>query len=87
MTTQLTQEQTREFLVRELAKLVKVNPADIDTNVAFDRYGLDSAAAVEFTGLIGQRVGRELEPTLLYDHPTIDALNTFLTRMLAGKAA
>ena len=73
-----TKEQTQDFLVDSLARLIKVKPADIDTSIAFDRYGLDSAGAVELTGLIGEWIGKDLEPTLLYDHPTVDKLTAFV---------
>ncbi|HET8932546.1 MAG TPA: acyl carrier protein [Polyangiales bacterium] len=83
MTTQ-SREHTEEFLVETLAKLLKLKPSDIDTNISFDRYGLDSAAAVELTGLISQWSGIELEPTLLYDYPSIDRLTKFLLDASTG---
>ena len=61
-----------------LAKSLKMAPDDVDTAVAFDRYGMDSVVAVELTGELEQRMGKKLEPTLLYDYPTIDALSAYL---------
>lgn len=84
MTTQTTRDQTEDFLVQALAKLLKLKPTDIDTKISFDRYGLDSAAAVELTGLISEWSGTQLEPTLLYDYPTIGHLTTFLLESAAG---
>lgn len=85
MKARLTKEQAQDFLIESLAKLIKVKPTDIDTGIAFDRYGLDSAAAVELTGLIGQWIGKELEPTLLYDYPTVDKLTAFVMLELEGE--
>jgi len=87
MKTQLSQEQIRDFLVEVFAKLVKVKHDDVDTHMAFDRYGLDSAAAVEFTAVISNKISKELEPTLLYDYPTIELLTKFLVQTVAEEAA
>lgn len=87
MKQDLTPEQIQDFLVQSLAKLMKVNPTEIETDIAFDRYGLDSASAVELTGLLGKWIDRELEPTLLYDHPTIERLTQYVERELRSGAA
>jgi acyl carrier protein len=78
MTTHEGRERTEDFLVQALAKLLKLKPSDIDATISFDRYGLDSAAAVELTGLISKWSGIELEPTLLYDYPTVSHLTAYL---------
>ena len=40
--------------------------------------GIDSLAATELTTLLTDRLGTELEPTVLFDHPTIDSLASFV---------
>jgi acyl carrier protein len=82
----VTTEETQDFLLQALAKMLNVEPADIDTRIAFDRYGLDSAAAVKLTGLISKWSGIELEPTLLYDCPTIDQLTAYLVAQKQAEA-
>ena len=86
MKTPVTPERTRDFLVQALAKLLKAKPSDIDTQIAFDRYGLDSAGAVELTGLLSQWCGMDLEPTLLYDYPTIDHVTAFVSERATATA-
>jgi len=85
-TPSVTEEETQDFLLQALAKMLNVEPSDIDTRIAFDRYGLDSAAAVKLTGLISDWSGMELEPTLLYDCPTVDQLTAFLVAQKRGEA-
>jgi acyl carrier protein len=85
--TPVTRERTEHFLVQTLAKLLKLKPADIDTKISFDRYGLDSAAAVELTGLIAEWSGMEFEPTLLYDYPTIGHLTAYLLEATPARSA
>jgi len=75
---------SRDVLERWLAELVAsavdLEPGAIDVDARFDRYGLDSAAAIGLTDELEQGLGVALEPTLLYDYPTIRSLSGFLTR-------
>lgn len=59
------------WLVNYLAKLLDVSPQEIDINVPFDRYGLDSSAAISLTGDLEEWLGQEIDPTILYEYPTI----------------
>jgi acyl carrier protein len=74
----------RDALERWLAALVAsavdLQPDAIDVEARFDRYGIDSAAAIGLTEELEQRLGVPLDPTLLYDYPTIRSLSGFLTR-------
>ena len=47
--------------------------------IPFDRYGLDSSAAVGMTGDLEDWLGKEVEPILLYDYPTIETLARHLS--------
>lgn len=73
-----TFEQSQAYLVSALSEILKVRPEEIDTTIAFDRYGVDSASAMKLTGMISSWLGKDLEPTLLFDHPTINKLSEFL---------
>ena len=41
--------------------------------------GLDSLSAVDLVKTLGQELGTELEPTALFDYPTIGSLSKYLT--------
>ncbi len=64
----------QDWLVSYLADLLEVEPEEVDINTTFARYGLDSSAAVVIAGDLEDFLGIELEPTLLYDYPTITEL-------------
>ena len=66
--------EIQNWLVSYLAKLLDIELAEIDVTVTFDRYGLDSSAAIAMTGDLADWLGSELDPTLIYDYPTIEAL-------------
>ncbi len=57
-----------------VAELLGIQAEEVEMNLPFDRYGLDSSAAVGMTGDMEDWLGLELDPTLLYDYPTIAAL-------------
>ena len=44
--------------------------------------GLDSLSAVDLVQTLGQRLGTELEPTALFDYPTIGSLTKYLDEQM-----
>lgn len=61
-------------LVDLAAQVLQVRASLIDPNQALSRAGLDSLKAVRLAADIGRLLGREVAPTLLYDHPTLHSL-------------
>lgn len=80
-TAQLTSSQAEilNWVTSYLANLLEVDPDEVDITVPFDRYGLDSLAAVGLTGDLSDWLGCEVEPTLLYDYPTVEGLVQYLS--------
>ena len=68
------------WLVGYIADLLEVAPAAIDTSKRLDRYGLDSVATVGLIGVLADWLDRELDPALVYEYPSIDALAKYLAR-------
>ena len=67
--------EIKTWLVSYMAKISGIEIDDIDPNLPFERYDLDSSAAVGLTVDLEKWLGRgELDPTLLYDYPTIEIL-------------
>jgi acyl carrier protein len=75
---EISATEIQDWIVAYLANLLEIDPEEVDVTITFDRYGLDSSAAVGMTGELEDWMGRELDPTLLYDHPTIEALAQYL---------
>lgn len=72
-------EEIEKWLSEHLSELLGIPLANIDRTTNFDRYGLDSSAAISVTESLGNFVGRDLQPTLLKDYPTIESLAQCLT--------
>ena len=76
----------QSWLVSYLAEMLEIEPVEVDITLEFNDYGLDSSAAVGITGDLEEWLERELEPTLLYDYPTIKSLAQHLASELKGDA-
>ena len=70
--------EIEDWIVAYVADLLEIDSEEIDPALPFDRYGLDSSAAVGLTGDLEDWLGIEIDPTLLYDYPTIDSLANYL---------
>lgn len=70
--------QLRSWLVERVAAQLGVDPRSVDVHAPFAHLGLDSARLVAISGELETRTGRRLDPTLLYEHPTIEALAHYL---------
>ncbi|MBE9045184.1 acyl carrier protein [Pleurocapsales cyanobacterium LEGE 10410] len=73
-----TAVEIQAWIVSYLGQLLEVDPDSIDTATPFDRYGLDSSAVIGMTGDLEDWLNIELDPTLVYDYPTIEALSQHL---------
>lgn len=69
-----TAEDIEEWLASYLSKLLGIDPEKIGSRISFARYGLDSSASIALTSELGDWLGRELDPTINYSYPTIEAL-------------
>ncbi|MCA9708771.1 MAG: AMP-binding protein, partial [Myxococcales bacterium] len=74
--------ELRRWLVDHIALALGVEADRIDVRTPLADLGLSSAQAVGLTGELEARLGRRLSPTLVYAHPTIEAL----ARALEGDA-
>jgi acyl carrier protein len=66
--------EIQAWIASYLAELLEVDAEEVDISLPFDRYGLDSSVAIGLTGDLEDWLGTRLDPTLLYDYPTVAAL-------------
>lgn len=70
--------EIQTWMVEYIADLLDVDPEDIDPELPFDRFGLDSAAAIGMTGALEDWLGTEIDPTLIYDYPSVKMMSEHL---------
>jgi acyl carrier protein len=64
----------RAWLTARVAYYVERDPQDIDPDAKLVGYGLDSVYALSLCGDIEDEYGLEVDPTLAWDHPTVNAI-------------
>ncbi|MBP2654775.1 MAG: non-ribosomal peptide synthetase [Firmicutes bacterium] len=74
-----TSNEIEKWLRLRLAERLKVEPSKIDICEPLYNYGLDSSSAVTITGEMGEWLGQDISPTLVWDYPTIEDITRFLT--------
>ncbi|EGO65796.1 type I polyketide synthase [Acetonema longum] len=74
-----TSRDIQNWLIGKLAERLKVEQQKIDVREPLYNYGLDSVESVTITGELGEWLGRDVSPTLVWDYPTIEGITRFLT--------
>jgi acyl carrier protein len=67
-------ETLRPWLAARVASYVQRPVDEIQTDIPLADYGLSSVYALTLTGEIEDHLGLAIDPTVMWDHPTIDAL-------------
>ncbi|EAZ89249.1 acyl carrier protein [Crocosphaera chwakensis] len=73
--------EIQSWLMSKLAELLEVDPNQLDITVPFESYGLDSESAIVLSGELQDWLKCDLEPTLLFDYPTIEAVSEYLVKI------
>lgn len=68
-------------LQQQAAKVLAMGETDLpDPRRRLNELGFDSLTGVEFCNRVGRSIGQPLNPTLLFDHPTLESLAGHLLR-------
>ncbi|BAZ48525.1 hypothetical protein NIES4103_11330 [Nostoc sp. NIES-4103] len=73
-----TQEQISKWIKIYLADILEVEAEKVDENYEFERFGLNSSAAVSLVGDLEEWLGFELSPSLFFEFNTIAQVSTYL---------
>ncbi len=76
---QPTTAEIQDWLASYVGELLEIKPEQVDITIPFERYGLDSSVVAGLTGDLEDWLGYELDPTLIYDYPTISMLAQYLS--------
>jgi acyl carrier protein len=79
VTASIASSDIQSWLVAYLADLLDIAPEEIDVTVPFERYGLDSVASVGLLGDLAKWLGRKLDPSVVNEYPSIEALTGYLS--------
>lgn len=71
-------KSAERFLCEQIGRLVSRSAAAIKTDVGYYELGLNSAYLMQIGVALSQKVGVDLPPTLMFEHPTIGELASHL---------
>ena len=80
--TSITAEEIQEWLVEQIADQIGHDPDDIDIQLPFNRYGLDSVQAMAITSLGQQQFGVKFSPLVMWNYPNVASLSEYLVNEL-----
>lgn len=70
----MTRDELERWLAEQVALKTGMRPADVSADAAFNDFNLESIDAIEISGALEELLSRPIEPTILYDFPTIGRL-------------
>jgi acyl carrier protein len=76
--SEATRRDLRSWITLWLARRLQIAVSQVETDRSFADHGLDSVAAVELAKAISDRLGKNLDETLLWNFSTIDLLVDYL---------
>jgi acyl transferase domain-containing protein/acyl-CoA synthetase (AMP-forming)/AMP-acid ligase II/Zn-dependent alcohol dehydrogenase/NADP-dependent 3-hydroxy acid dehydrogenase YdfG/acyl carrier protein len=82
-----TADEIGDWLSSKLAALLHIPAADVDRRRPLVDFGVSSLEATEIADDVGTWLGRRLSATLIFDHPSIDAVAQHLGRATPAPAA
>lgn len=82
-----TQAQISNWIKQYMAELLEVEVSEIDETYEFDRFGLNSSAAVSLIGDLEEWLDHELSPSLFFEFNTIDSVSAHLASEVKAEQA
>ena len=80
-----TPKEIQQWFVAYLAKLLNAAPETIDVTIPFENFALDSVTALGMTGDLEEWLGQSVDPTVVYDYPTIELLSGYLAEQVSTR--
>ena len=74
--------QIVDFLTTTLAGIFDTNSQDLDADLDFDSYGLNSSSAIIMLGELEEFIDMDLSPSVLFEHDTINKLATYIAKLV-----
>ncbi|MDU9391296.1 acyl carrier protein [Pseudomonas japonica] len=74
-----------DWLSQYLSAEHSIDPRTIRLKTTFSELGLDSATGVALTLDVGEWLGIEVEPTVIFDYPTVELFCTYVEGLHAQK--
>nr|WP_218924411.1 type I polyketide synthase [Bacillus wiedmannii] len=70
---------TQTWLIELFARELKIDPMKLEKDKPFADYGVDSVLLAQLSRSINQMVEKDIDPSALFEYPTIESLATWIT--------
>ncbi|REC60784.1 hypothetical protein DRF65_19440 [Chryseobacterium pennae] len=74
----MQEEVFRNNLLKLAADILKLDAAEMDTELEFGEFGFDSISLTQFSNALNEAYDLHLMPTIFYNYPTLHELGSFL---------
>ena len=78
----MSETEIQDWLALQIAEQLGVDEAEIEIDVPFDSYGLDSVQTMNIANLGKQHFGLELSPLVIWNYPNLESLSRYLAQEL-----
>lgn len=85
MNKNFSAEDISKWIMTNIAESSNIDLNEINAEASFADYGFDSIRAVMLTGKLSEWLQIEIDPTIMWDHSTIQSLAEFLSNELNSK--
>lgn len=76
--TDINEQVIAHWLVEKFAYKLSVATSEVDTDLLFSEFGVDSTETMLLAGELEDWLGFELAPTAMWYHPTISRLAVYI---------
>jgi len=87
MSAIITKDEIRSRLVDMVARALESPPEKIRSDILLSKLGVDSMAVVDISTQLETWLRIEIEPTIVWDYPTIDAISSYLEEQCLARAS
>lgn len=87
MSERITKNEIRGRLVDMVAHALESPPQGIRCDILLSKLGVDSMAVVDMSAQLEAWLHMEIEPTIVWDYPTIDAMTSYLEEQYLARAS
>ena len=70
----ISAEALRAWMAEYISSVLGIDREKVEASAQFETYGLDSAEAVIMAGVMEEEFGKEIDPNLFFDEPSIDGV-------------
>jgi len=80
-------DEIQDFILEFISREARMDIDDIDIDASLGSFGLSSVMAVKLIGMLEDRFGGELKPTMVFENPTVAKLSNAIAKAVAEVAA